>query len=174
MAGLEGPRLVELFRRFRQEGGCVDYVLLEPCSHADAATRFMTTLRERLAWPELTFDGSRAVGTTIDRDRFFGPRFDRTTQQLVLGGSVSSPSAGYAYAFSDPPYRLQLEPPELNGLFVEINRELFGTGNLDIVEWSTDWSSYFDAGHEWWGAFLWTVKPSERDHMIAIGASSTD
>lgn len=171
---LASPALAELLSRFQAQGGCVDYVLLPPCSHADAAAGFMASIRERYYWHDMTFDASRAVGTPIDRERFLGPRFDPRTQQLVLDRYGSSPAPGYAYAFCDPPYGLRLEPPEMNDLFHRINRELFGDGDLDIVEWSTDWSKYFDTGHEWWGAFLWTVKPAERAYTIAIGASSTD
>lgn len=45
---------------------------------------------------------------------------------------------------------------------------------LEIVSWSTDWSPYFDAGHEWWGAFLWTVYVPAREWIVVVAASATD
>ncbi len=40
--------------------------------------------------------------------------------------------------------------------------------------WSTDRSTWFDAGLEWWGKYLWTVGPVGLPWIVAIGASSTD
>lgn len=50
----------------------------------------------------------------------------------------------------------------------------FGTQGLEIYEWSTDWSDYFDDGHEWWGALCLTIYDSSLDRFVVILASSTD
>ena len=43
-----------------------------------------------------------------------------------------------------------------------------------VMAWSTDWSNYFEAGKEWWGAFYWTILLEEKQEIIVIGASATD
>ena len=91
----------------------------------------------------------------------------------------------YWYAF--------LEPPHGTGTFVDdrgeevrrrytpddfhaVNRALFpsGTKRLVALEWTTDWSEYFDDGHEWWGAACWTVYDPGLDRFAVIMASATD
>jgi hypothetical protein len=81
----------------------------------------------------------------------------------------------YRHAFLDPPYPLSIDREAAERLFVDLNAALFDDLNQwTIRRWANDWSSYFDAGNEWWGAFLWTlVGPTGRD-AIWIGASSTD
>ena len=45
---------------------------------------------------------------------------------------------------------------------------------LIAYSWSTDWSDYFDDGHEWWGASCWSVYDPDRDRIAVISASNTD
>ena len=45
---------------------------------------------------------------------------------------------------------------------------------IKILEWSTDWSNFFDAGREWWGTFCWTIEDPLRKWTTAILASATD
>lgn len=65
---------------------------------------------------------------------------------------------------------------DINTLFLSIANELFGgfQCSLEIYQWSTNWSNYFDAGHEWWGSFLWTVEPEGANYIVGVAASSTD
>jgi len=65
---------------------------------------------------------------------------------------------------------------EISRLFTEINNELFGglSEDLEIYEWSTEWSNYFEEGNDWWGSYLWTVHNRETNTWVAIGASETD
>ncbi len=83
---------------------------------------------------------------------------------------------GYAAAFADPPYNMQLDAVNLNHLFLQINDLLFGgnSSSLEIFDWSGTWSSYFAAGAEWWGAYLWTVFNKDTFQFVTIGASTTD
>ncbi|MBR1842280.1 MAG: hypothetical protein IJ788_03280, partial [Oscillospiraceae bacterium] len=49
-----------------------------------------------------------------------------------------------------------------------------GTDGLEVFEWTTDWSDYFDEGHEWWGALCFTVYDKTLDRFAVIMASATD
>ena len=76
--------------------------------------------------------------------------------------------------------RAFLYPPHGNSYsgkdFVRLNAALFpnGTEGLDAYEWTTDWSDYFDDGHEWWGALCLTVYDASLGRFAVITASATD
>ena len=76
--------------------------------------------------------------------------------------------------------RAFLYPPHRNGVtgkdFVRVNAALFpeGTDSLEGYEWDTDWSEYFDDGHEWWGTLCLTVYDKNLDRFVVIMASATD
>ena len=73
-----------------------------------------------------------------------------------------------------------LYPPHKNGYtgedFVRVNATLFpnGTDKLEVYEWTTDWSDYFDEGHEWWGSLCLTVYDQTLERFVIIMASATD
>ncbi len=73
-----------------------------------------------------------------------------------------------------------LAPPYPNGYtgddFDRLSQALFpkGTGGLEVYEWSTSWSEYFDEGREWWGALCLTVYDGTCDRFVVIMASATD
>ena len=78
----------------------------------------------------------------------------------------------YRYAFLHPPY----ETNYTNADFERVNNALFpnGTEPLEVYEWTTDWSDYFDEGHEWWGALCYSVYDKSLDRYVIISASATD
>ena len=49
-----------------------------------------------------------------------------------------------------------------------------GRSRLEVFEWSTDWSDYFDDGHEWWGSMCYTVYDRSLDRYAVLLASETD
>ena len=73
-----------------------------------------------------------------------------------------------------------LKPPHTNSYsdadFYKINAALFpnGTGGLEVYEWTTDWSEYFDEGHEWWGTLCLTVYDKALNRFAVIMSSATD
>ncbi len=73
-----------------------------------------------------------------------------------------------------------LEPPHTNAYsdadFDRVNAVLFpgGADSLEVYRWTTDWSEYFDEGHEWWGALCLTVYDKTLDRFVVIMASATD
>lgn len=78
----------------------------------------------------------------------------------------------YKKAFLDPPYGCDYTEKD----FDAVNENLFpnGTDGLAVYEWTTDWSDYFDDGHEWWGALCYTVYDKTLDRFCVILASATD
>jgi hypothetical protein len=78
----------------------------------------------------------------------------------------------YWYALMEPVHRRSNKPED----FKKVNGILFpnGTDKLDIYEWTTDWSDYFDAGHEWYGACCWSVYDKSMDRYVVMLVSATD
>ena len=90
----------------------------------------------------------------------------------LFSDDMSMERLTYRRAFLKPPYETDYTDAD----FDRINTALFpnGTDNLIVYEWTTDWSDYFDEGHEWWGALCVTVYDVRLDRFIVIMASSTD
>jgi hypothetical protein len=147
------------------------------------------------------------TGTTINAEQFLGPLWHVSRQSLIVRGrsqahygsyfvgkdeeidaNVVTPrlhtsdgrDAGYAYAFTEPPYSLRVTRPRVIELFAEALRRFLPalhTPGTTLYRWPTDWSRYFDAGHEWWGSFAWTygaASTSTSGEIVAVFASTTD
>ena len=78
----------------------------------------------------------------------------------------------YWYAVLEPVYGRRNKPED----FKKVNEVLFpkGTDALDICEWTTDWSDYFDAGHEWYGACCWSIYDKTMNRYVVMLVSATD
>lgn len=78
----------------------------------------------------------------------------------------------YRKAFLHPPYG----PVYSDADFDTVNAVLFprGTDGLEVYQWTTAWSEYFDDGHEWWGTLCLTVYDRNLDRFVIILASATD
>ena len=78
----------------------------------------------------------------------------------------------YWYAFWETPHGSGYGPED----FRKINSVLFpgGPDVLEVYEWTTDWSNYFDDGHEWWGTACWSVYDKQSNRYVVIMASTTD
>ena len=78
----------------------------------------------------------------------------------------------YWYAFLKPPHGSGYE----KGDFDKVNDALFPNGAeaLEVYEWTTDWSNYFVAGHEWWGTACFSVYDRSLNRYVVIMASETD
>ncbi|MBQ1439496.1 MAG: hypothetical protein IIZ10_07395 [Solobacterium sp.] len=78
----------------------------------------------------------------------------------------------YWYALMEPIHGRRNTPED----FRSVNRALFpnGTDGLDIYEWTTDWSDFFDAGHEWYGACCWSVYDRTLNRYAVMLVSATD
>ena len=105
------------------------------------------------------YNTGKADGKRISPEELFAP--------VKENGELN-----YRKAFLQPPY----ETDYTNADFDLLNAALFpaGTDCLEVYEWSTDWSEYFDDGHEWWGALCYTVYDKTLDRYAVIMASATD
>ncbi len=81
-------------------------------------------------------------------------------------------SKPYWYLFLNPPHGCSYNIKD----FEYINKLLFPKGfdNLEIFEWSTNWSNYFNDGLEWWGARCISIYDKNMKRFVVIGASATD
>lgn len=172
----------------------VDYCLLEndspdmgELSHKEAVVYAMRLLCEKYPW--ISFDAQKATADKSSAEKLLyfpdEPRKSENYGTKVLhldfnsGGKIP-----YWYAFTEPPHGTG--PVIRNGItlrneygredFETINRALFpaGTDGLEVYEWSTDWSDYFDAGSEWWGTLCFSVYDNKLNRYAVIMASSTD
>lgn len=115
-----------------------------------------------------SIDMGRASAVQIDPISFLHvPQNDSGQQAAVRGDRIP-----YWYAFLKTPHGTGYGPEDI----VKINDVLFpdGAGSLEVYEWTTDWSNYFDDGHEWWGAACWSVYDKSMDRYVVMMASTTD
>jgi hypothetical protein len=192
----QDAELVTLLTKFSESGGVLDYVFLEPGnvaepqSHKAAALAGIAAIDRRLEcraishaseeYPaerffRLEWDESKLAGKPVSFASFWGTDDVRPKPMSRRAWSIPEVD-GYKPAFFHPPYGLRGSDPEIEGLFEGINAFVLGSdpAACEILAWSTDWSNYFDAGKEWWGAFYWTVRPTGSNVIVVIGASSTD
>ena len=94
----------------------------------------------------------------------------------MLGKFVMPGVDGYKTAFFLPPTGFSGSYEENEELFAAINKHVLGPHpeTAEIFSWSNDWSNYFDDGLEYWGAFMWSVRPAGSNYIAVIGASATD
>lgn len=155
---------------------------------------------DRESFFRITTDDKPLVPTRVSKKEFLGPRFDHARGGLIVQGKAKLHNEfffyrdevcvdniipqglvddgfgpGFAYVFSDPPYGMSIDTRELGQLFNSFLSEVLKlSDNSVIYQWPTDWSNFFDAGHEWWGAFLWSLSIPDTRRILIIAASSTD
>lgn len=189
--------VVPLIERYDAIGGVLDYVFLEVVEepsherlHREAALRAMAVIDDRLAqWASsratpdfpverffrVHWDDSKLSGQRVGLTTFWGA--DNVEPKPLGGSAYTVPNVdGYKTAFFHPPHGLQAKAEEKAEVFTGINRYMLGDDpeGAEIFSWSTDWSNYFEAGQEWWGAYYWTIRPADRPYVVVVGASSTD
>jgi hypothetical protein len=191
------PELARLLADFGRRGGVLDFVFLQsekemppPEPHRAAALAGMAAIDRRLEtyaeattstqYPieifyRVTWDAARLTGEQIPFETFWGSDDATPTQTSQTSWTIPNVD-GYKTAFFLPPYPLRGSEQEHQQLFASINAFLLGPNPnaCEIFSWGTDWSNYFDAGKEWWGAFFWTLREPDADVFTVIGASSTD
>jgi hypothetical protein len=194
--GIEGA-----LSAFRAAGGVVDYCMMwiSPAVEEERGRRIaVATMVDQAAMRHAAFvrasggtqrikhrnDVQNATCELIAPEEFVGPHYDWSTHRLIspwangmkLGTPDGQMTFGYADAFSDPPYRIAAPLEKVSAWFDAINKGTFGglDKNLIVHRWSTDWSDYFEPGHEWWGSYCWTIQRTGSPFVVAIGASSTD
>jgi hypothetical protein len=78
-------------------------------------------------------------------------------------------------AFVSTPYSLRVRGEELQQLWTKVVVELLQSpqDSTTMFRWDGDWSPFFDAGREWWGAAAWTITRSP-SQLLVVCASTTD
>ena len=108
---------------------------------------------------DCAYDLIAARGKKIGVGELFAP--PRKAEELNYRGAFLYPPHGVRYTDAD---------------FDRLNAALFprGTDGLEVYRWTTDWSNYFDDGHEWWGTLCLTVYDKRMGRYAVILASATD
>ena len=129
----------------------------------------------------LVYDIDKAQPSPVDRQEFFYcPSIVRTDYygnvwydaQWEPNDENCGTTVPYWYALMEPVHGRNNKPDD----FKKVNEVLFpnGTDVLDIYEWTTDWSDFFDDGHEWYGACCWSVYDKTLNRYVVMLVSSTD
>ncbi len=97
---------------------------------------------------------------------------ERISSFELFSNKCEKGNLNYRDAFLNPPHKNYYTDKD----FMNFNRELFpkGIDDLEVFKWNTDWSDYFDDGHEWWGTLCLTIYDKSLGRFIIIMASATD
>ena len=145
----------------------------------NARSMFGDELADRLS--PLVYDIGKAQPSPLDPQTFFYcPNIVKTDYYgnvwydagWVPNDENFGTTVPYWYAVMEPVHGRRNKPEDFN----EVNRVLFpnGTDALDIYEWTTDWSDFFDDGHEWYGACCWSVYDKTMSRYVVMLVSATD
>lgn len=172
----------------------IDYCLMEADiphqgyrSHKDAILFAMCRVMERYIDYQLKaeIDFNRDSPADMDEEPFpwrmdmgkaraerIDPASLLRTSDMKPRSAVGGEQIPYWYAFLETPHGTGYGAED----FDKINRILFPNGAepLEVYEWTTDWSNYFEDGHEWWGAACWSVYDRSLNRYAVIMASTTD
>ncbi len=163
----DAPEGASDVRLVRYPGAVIDYCLVK----IDSPCRGEASHRQALACAFRALDASDTDGLPWRYDvRKACAR--RVGAEALFAPGDSGETLTYRKAFLEPPHGIGYTDAD----FRRVNETLFpnGTDRLDVMEWSTDWSDYFDDGREWWGAMCCTVYDSTLDRFTVILASATD
>ena len=129
------------------------------CRGCEAHRLALRQTFQKLSKEGWNYDVIAARGKQIDAGELFAP--PRKTGKL-----------NYREAFLHPPHGCRYTDAD----FDRVNAALFpnGTDGLEVYEWTTDWSGFFDDGHEWWGALCLSVYDKNLERFVVILASATD
>ena len=191
------PAFLALLAEYDAVGGVLDFIFLEAERedlperlHREAALAAMAAIdRHREQWAarlasnespvevsyRIHWDEIKLIGRQVSLAEFWGA--DDVELKPLGNNAWSLPTVdGYKTAFFHPPHSLQGSVEDTAKLFAAINHYVLGDDpeRAVIFSWSTDWSDYFQAGHEWWGAFYWTVRPVGSPRFVVVAASTTD
>ena len=145
----------------------VDYCIVKDkveFNRYEAHFRALTLTSRKLFIDEIgeviwQYDVKKASGKEVPASELFAP--------MNKNGELN-----YFKAFLKSPYENDYTEKD----FDKVNNALFpnGTGELEVYKWTTNWSEYFDDGHEWWGTLCYTVYDKSLDRFVVILASATD
>ena len=116
---------------------------------------------------QIEVDALLHVPEIVRTDRVGQRHYDCELPDPLMGEQIP-----YWYAFWETPHPSGYGPDD----FRRVNAALFpeGADELEVYEWTTDWSNLFDDGHEWWGAACWSVYDGRMGRYVVMMASETD
>lgn len=172
----------------------IDYFLMESeysyqgyLSHKDAILFAMHKLIKQYSWISIDNDKLSAVNIPSEKLFFFPKEPWKKTSYGTTFHNNDFQQAGkipYWYAFVQPPHGTGsivrngkvLRKEYGREDFEIVNRTLFpkGTDELEVYEWSTDWSNYFEEGREWWGTICYSIFDKRMNRYTVLMASATD
>ena len=174
-------KLYEGMRSHREALNCVFEWLVEQSvdNKENARSTFGDELADRLQ--PLAYDIDKAQLSLLDPQVFFYcPNIVKTDYygnvwydaEWVPNDENFGTTVPYWYAVMEPVHGRRNKPED----FRKVNEVLFpnGTDALDIYEWTTDWSDFFDDGHEWYGACCWSVYDKTLSRYVVMLVSATD
>ena len=162
--------------------GEVDYHLLKddkPYEGLQSHREALIVVFDQLS--PLVYDIDKAQPTPLNPNDFF---YCPNIVKIDYYGNVSydaewvpnddnfGTTVPYWYALMEPIHGRNNKPED----FKIVNEALFpnGTDALEIYEWTTDWSDFFDAGHEWYGACCWSIYDKSMNRYVVMLVSATD
>ena len=170
---------------------CIDYCIMKSeqpykdfLSHREAVFFAISQFE-----CQLTVEKNKATAVEIDPAEFLSvptkPWKENRHGTVLYDNEVTNAKLSYWYAFLEPPHGTDPVRDETGRVirkeygiedFHIVNHALFpnGADALTVYEWSTDWSDYFDDGHEWWGAACWSIYDHSLDRYVVVLASATD
>ena len=136
----------------------------QPCRGLASHRRALAAACQALSAPDedgfvWRFDAERAQGRPVSSDAPF--------LRLPRDGGCN-----LRKAVLDPPHGSHYDTSDFDALCAALFPK--GRARLEVFEWSTDWSDWFDDGHEWWGAMCCTVYDRSTDRYAVLLASATD
>ena len=156
------------YEEYKKYDRCeLDYCILETneykgeITHKEALIFFMNKLEDEIKF-EININKMKA--TRITQEELFQLPNNQINDDIQ--------KRPYWYLFLEPPFRTNYSYND----FIKVNNLLFpkGTDNLMILDWTVDWSNYFDDGLEWWGARCISIYDKTLNRIILILASATD
>ena len=178
---LSDDRPYEAMESHREALRCVfDWLVKQSIENKESARiMFGDDLANQLR--PLVFDINKAQPSPVDSQVFFYyPRIVKTDYygnvrydaEWVPNDENCGTTVPYWYALMEPVHGRRNKPED----FKKVNEVLFpnGTDALDIFEWTTDWSDFFDDGHEWYGACCWSVFDKTLHRYVVMQVSATD
>lgn len=159
-----GAEWDDMFKRYDYWGGVLDFSFFE--SVIEESREELHRAAALSGYAVKSTDLSKVKGSRISFEEFMGD--DKPGEDFYV--------SGYWMPYFKPPYGFIEEPTRRAAIFNDMNQFIFGPEpeKAEIFSWSTDWSSFFDCGHEWWGAYLWTIRAAGSNRYVVIGASATD
>ena len=176
---LSDDKPYEGMRSHRESLRCVfDWLVKQSIENKESARiAFGDDLADQLR--PLVYDIDKAQPSPLDPQVFFYcPNIVKTEYygnafyDAEWKPGNSGTAVPYWYALMEPVHGRRNKPED----FKKVNEVLFpnGTDALDIYEWTTDWSDFFDDGHEWYGACCWSVYDKTRNRYVVMLVSATD